>query len=126
MPSFTTQTLLAAASLRLSRSYQPETMEWLRRNTPSEARIESLKFNTVMLITDRQSFPPPLRLPGPAEWAAASRAAGISFVHVEKALGSFANRFLRCVFYLYPVIGLIPRVGDKNSSGASGDFSTVQ
>lgn len=74
---------LASASLRRPHSYQPQTMEWLRRNTLPEARIESLKFNTVMLLTGRPSFPPALRLAGPVEWAAASREAGISFVHVE-------------------------------------------
>ncbi|MBI4677580.1 MAG: glycosyltransferase family 39 protein [Elusimicrobia bacterium] len=74
---------LVRAGLHRNRSYQPETMEWLRRNTPPGARIESLKYNTVMLLTGRMALPPPLHLSGPAEWAAASRAAGVALLHVE-------------------------------------------
>jgi hypothetical protein len=74
---------LARASLARPSSYQSRTMAWIRSNTPPGALIESLKFNTVMLLTGRPCLPPPLSLEGPQQWTEASRKAGVSFVHVE-------------------------------------------
>ncbi|MBI5623904.1 MAG: hypothetical protein HY924_09010 [Elusimicrobia bacterium] len=74
---------LVSASLTRPASYQARTMEWVRLNSPPDAVVESLKFNTVMLLTGRQCLPPPLGSSGPREWVETSRQAGVTHIHVE-------------------------------------------
>jgi hypothetical protein len=79
---------LAEGSLSRQFAFQARTMRWLRENTPASAGVESLEFNSVLLLTKRRALPPSLESRDAAGWLAAAGANGISFLHVDRTFTS--------------------------------------
>lgn len=65
------------------RTFQPETMDWIKTHTPPSARIQSLRYNALLLLTGRSSLPPTLDSRSTGDWFAAARANGIDYLYVE-------------------------------------------
>jgi hypothetical protein len=71
----------AVRGLRGRATFQPQTMAWLKRETPPDARVETLKNYSVMLLAERPALPRPLNFREPELWLAHAQATGASYVH---------------------------------------------
>ncbi|MBI4677581.1 MAG: hypothetical protein HY748_08360 [Elusimicrobia bacterium] len=69
-------------------AFEPETMAWLRRNTPKDARIESLSFHCVQLFAERRAVPPGLTVYDRDTWVASALVRGVDYLHVSAELSS--------------------------------------
>ena len=73
--------VLALSRCRAPSAFQPETMKWLRENTPPDARVESLEYNAVALLAERDAVFPATAGTRDA-WLAAALAGQEGFLHV--------------------------------------------
>ncbi len=74
---------LALRGARRPWEFQPATMEWIRSNTPPEARWQSLRFNALILWTGRAALPPPLDATTAAAWGAAAARDAVGYALIE-------------------------------------------
>lgn len=73
---------LAKAGLRGSAEFQPATMAWLREHTPAEARVASLEWASVDLLSGRRALVPALDAASRDAWLAWSLRQQVGYLHV--------------------------------------------
>lgn len=74
---------MAAWSLGRPRAFQPRTMAWLRGHVSPKARIQSLEYNAVTLLSGRRALPPSLKSRSAEDWLADAQDEKIDYLHLD-------------------------------------------
>jgi len=95
--------LAAAAALRLDVSllagrkaeaaWSPDTMAWIRENTPASARLQSTHEGAVMLLAEREALP--MFAGAPADWLAEARHYGVGYILLDASASPAAKAAAR-------------------------------